>query len=60
MKRTKPLLVPQNEFGFAQETFNLIQDWTNDGEWLLRELAETEQARRLAEAAQVRLFPRED
>ncbi|NDF00668.1 MAG: hypothetical protein EB034_20715 [Verrucomicrobia bacterium] len=60
MKRTKPLPVPQKEFGFTPNTFNLIQDWTNDGERLVRELAETEQARRLADTAQARLFPSED
>ncbi|NBU10019.1 MAG: hypothetical protein EBS84_13525 [Proteobacteria bacterium] len=60
MKRTKPLPIPQKEFGFAKDTFNLIQDWTADGVRLARELAEVQQARQLAEAAHVRLFPTED
>ena len=56
MKRSKPLPIPQKEFGFTRDTFNLIQDWTNDGERIERERAEAEQARQLATAAQAPLF----
>lgn len=57
MKRNKRRLpVPQHEFGFARDAFNLMQETTLDGERIARELAETERARLLAEAAQPALF----
>ncbi len=57
MKRSKRRLpVPQYEFGFTADTFNLIQESTLDGERLAREHAEVDRARHLAEAAQTALF----
>jgi hypothetical protein len=52
--RTKKhrLPIPQHEFGFTPQTFNLIQDTTIDGERISRERAVNENARRQAEAAQ--------
>ncbi len=57
MKRTRRRLhIPQHEFGFTAETFNLFQETTLDGERVARELAEAEDARRRARAAQTGLF----
>jgi hypothetical protein len=57
MKRsTRRLPIPQHEFGFAPDTFNLIQDSAPDSERIARELAETDKARALAEQAQAGLF----
>jgi len=56
MKRSKPPLIPQKEFGFARDTFNLFQEWTNDGERLASERHETEKAREQAKAAQTSLL----
>ena len=56
MKQNQPLPIPQKEFGFTRDTFNLIQDWTNDGERLAREQAAAEKARQLAATAQALLF----
>lgn len=61
MKRTtRRLPIPQHEFGFAPDTFNLIQDTATDGERIARERAESERARQLAEQAQARLFARKE
>jgi hypothetical protein len=57
MKRTRLLPVPQKEFPFAAEVFNLFSDWTLDGARLVREQAALDAARRQAEAAQAPLFP---
>jgi hypothetical protein len=57
MKRAKrPLPIPQYEFGFISETFNLFSETTADGERVARERAELEQARREADAAQASLL----
>ena len=58
MKRSKRrrLPVPQHEFGFAPQAFNLFTDTTLDGDRIARERAEADRARRAAEAAQARLF----
>ena len=56
MKHTKALPVPQKEFGFAKDVFNLFHDWTSDGERIERERGEAEAARQRAAAAQVPLF----
>ena len=48
--------IPQHEFGFSPNTFNLIQDNATDGERIARERAEAEKARAVAEQAQARLF----
>ena len=57
MRRPRRRLpVPQHEFGFTAATFNLFQESTLDGERVARELAEAEDARRRARAAQTGLF----
>jgi len=57
MKRTKRrVIVPQYEFGFAPDTFNLMRETGTDGERITRERAEAELARHMGEAAQSPLF----
>ena len=61
MRRSKrPLPIPQHEFGFFADSFNLIVESAIDGERVARELDERDQARRLAEAAQAPLFAPEN
>src|SRR5258705_161590 len=52
--RPKRLPIPQTEFGFAPDTFNLFQEIAQDGDRIARERTEAEQARQLAEKAQAR------
>ena len=53
MKRNRRRLpVPQHEFGFTPDTFNLIAETGLDGERITRERGEADHARQLAEAAQ--------
>jgi len=56
MKRRRLLPTPQREFGFTQDTFNLFQETTLDGERIAREREEAQKARQLADAAQAPLF----
>ena len=57
MKRNRRRLpVPQHEFGFTPDTFNLIAETGLDGERITRERGEAEQARHHAETAQAALF----
>ena len=57
MKRNRRRLpVPQHEFGFTPDTFNLMAETGLDGERITRERAEADDARRMAEAAQAALF----
>jgi hypothetical protein len=57
MKRGRRRLhIPQHEFGFTPETFNLIQDVGLDGDRLARERHEADEARRMTEAARAALF----
>jgi hypothetical protein len=57
MKRIKHRLpIPQHEFGFVPDTFNMFQQTTQDGDRLARERAQADEARRHAETAQARLF----
>lgn len=57
MRRTRRRLhIPQHEFGFTADTFNLFQETTLDGARVARELAEAEEARRRAQEAQPGLF----
>lgn len=57
MKRNKRRLpVPQHEFGFSRDAFNLMAETTLDGERITRERGEADHARRMAEAAQAALF----
>ena len=61
MRRTsRRLPIPQHEFGFTTDTFNLYLDTATDGERIARERAEAEKARALAEQAQARLFTRKE
>jgi len=62
MKR-RPLPIPQHEFGFTPETFNLIQDTAPDGDRLAREQADQAaraQARRDAVRSHPQLFNEAD
>ena len=54
MKRT--LQIPQHEFSFAVQTFNLFGATALDGERITREREQAEQDRREAEKAQVPMF----
>lgn len=57
MKRNRRRLpIPQHEFGFTPDTFNLIQESGIDGERLARERTEADHARCIAEAEQAALF----
>jgi hypothetical protein len=57
MKRRKQRLpIPQHEFGFTPETFNLMAEAGLDGERIARERAESDRARRMADSAQNPLF----
>jgi len=58
MKRSKRLPIPQKEFGFTPDTFNLFQEWAADGERIVCEREQLERAHRLANAAQGGLFNR--
>ena len=55
-RRNHRLPIPQNEFGFTPDTFNLIQDTATDGERITRERAEADEARRVSASAQASLF----
>ena len=55
-KRTYRMPIPQHEFGFAPDTFNLMQEAGLDGDRITKELDEADRARRAADAAQTRLF----
>jgi hypothetical protein len=57
MKKNKRRLpLPQHEFGFSPDTFNLFAEVSLDGDRIAREQAEAEQTRLAAEAAQAALF----
>jgi hypothetical protein len=57
MKKNKRRLpLPQHEFGFSPDTFNLFAEVSLDGDRIARERAEADQARLAAEAAQAALF----
>jgi hypothetical protein len=56
MKQSKLLPIPQKEFGFTVDTFNLFLESTLDGERIAHE---REQARRRTEEAQIQMFQRE-
>ena len=59
-RRNHRLPIPQHEFGFTPDTFNLIQDTAPDGERIARERAEADKACALAEQAQARPFNRKE
>ncbi len=55
-KRThRRLHIPQHEFEFTPNTFNLFAEATLDGERITREQAEADRARQIADAAQALL-----
>jgi hypothetical protein len=57
MKRTKHRLpIPQQEFGFTPDTFNLIQESALDGERIAREREQAHDDRNQAEAGQAAFF----
>ena len=57
MKRNKRRLpLPQHEFGFTPDAFNLFAEVSLDGERIAREQAETAERRRAADAAQAAFF----
>jgi hypothetical protein len=57
MKHNKRRLhIPQHEFSFTPQAFNLFTEATLDGDRITRERAEADRARRAAESAQARLF----
>ena len=57
MKRNKRRLpIPQHEFFFTPQAFNLFTQTTLDGDRITREQAEADRARRAAESMQARLF----
>ena len=51
--------IPQHEFGFTPDTFNLMQDNAPDGERIARERDAIDEAQRRAQAAQAALFTKE-
>ena len=57
MRRNRRRLpIPQHEFPFTPQAFNLFTETTLDGERIARERAEADRALRMAEAAQAALF----
>ena len=57
MKRSKRRLpIPQHEFGFSPDSFNLFVESALDGERIAREQAQAAQARDAAESAQPAFF----
>jgi hypothetical protein len=57
MRRSnRRLPIPQHEFGFTPNAFNLIAETGLDGERLAREREEAQRARHLADKAQPVLF----
>ena len=57
MKKNKRRLpLPQHEFGFSSDTFNLFAEVSLDGERITREQAEAAERRRAADAAQAAFF----
>ena len=54
--RKRRLPIPQHEFGFAADAFNLFQETALDGDRIARELAAIAQAREQANQNQTALF----
>ena len=52
------LPIPQWEFGFTSDTFNLKVETAIDGKPIARERAEADDVRRVTQKAQSRLFKR--
>jgi hypothetical protein len=55
-RNTRRLPIPQHEFGFTPNAFNLIQETGIDGDRIAREREEAQRARHLADKAQPALF----
>jgi hypothetical protein len=55
-RRIKRMPIPQWEFGFARDSFNLIAESGLDGERLSRERQELERSKEAAATAQNTLF----
>jgi len=55
-RNRRRLHIPQHEFGFTPDTFNLFAESALDGERITRERDEADRARSQAEAGQARLF----
>lgn len=51
-KRNRRRHIPQHEFGFTPDTFNLFAEATLDGERITRERDEADRARKLADQSQ--------
>jgi hypothetical protein len=56
MRRGKPLPIPETEFGFTPDAFNLFGEMAGDAERKARERQEAEKAWKLAGQAQTGLF----
>jgi len=56
--RKRRLPIPQHEFGFAADAFNLFQETALDGERIARERAALTCAQEQADRAQTNLFAR--
>ena len=54
--RKRRLPIPQHEFGFAADAFNLFQETALDGDRIARELAAMANAREQADQNQTALF----
>ena len=59
-RRNHRLPIPQHEFGFTPDTFNLIQDIVPNGERIAHERAEADEARRVSAAAQASFLTTEN
>lgn len=58
MKRNRRRLpIPQHEFGFTPNAFNLMIETALDGDRITRERFEADRAKRKTEAAQRLMFP---
>ena len=55
-KNTRRLPLPQHEFGFTPDTFNLFAEVSLDGDRIAREQAEAAERQLAADAAQAALF----
>jgi hypothetical protein len=55
-KNKRHLPLPQHEFGFSPDTFNLFAEVSLDGDRIASEQAEADRRRREAEAAQAAFF----
>ena len=59
MKQTQRLPIPQKEFGFTPDTFNLFSECADDGERIAREREQLEKTRERLDTNQRPLFQTE-